>query len=379
MTIHRRQYSPEFKAKLVLQLLSGEKTSAEPCRTHKINNNVLNRWRKEFLEQAPSIFEKHDNHDKEDQKIAELERLVGQLTIQLDIGKKSLELLESRQKWELVILLSQEHLVSTICQVLNYARSQVYYPSKLEEDETTIKKEIVEIAGQYPVYGYRRLREELLRRGHVINNKRVRRLMSELGLVRPLERKRRRTTNSCHPYPRYPNLVLNIEINYPEQVWVGDITYIKLRQEFVYLAILMDVYTRGIRGWHLSRSLDQSLTITALNKALEKRCPEIHHSDQGVQYAGKEYIQILKEKRIKISMSEVGQAWQNGYAERLMRTIKEEEVDLSEYENYTEAYQQMEHFLEDVYMKKRIHSSLGYLTPTEYEQQWIEKLKRSMV
>ncbi|NJK64835.1 MAG: IS3 family transposase, partial [Synechococcaceae cyanobacterium SM2_3_1] len=163
------------------------------------------------------------------------------------------------------MLLNQDYPISVICQVLNYARSQVYLPSKRSEDETSIKAEIVEIAGQYPVYGYRRIREELLRRGHGINSKRVRRLMKELGLVRPLERKRRRTTNSCHPYPRYPNLVLNIEIAYPEQVWVGDITYIKLRQEFVYLAVLMDVYTRGIRGWHLSRSIDQSLTVTALN------------------------------------------------------------------------------------------------------------------
>jgi transposase InsO family protein len=137
---------------------------------------------------------------------------------------------------------------------------------------------------------------------------------------------------------------MNLEIDHPDQVWVGDITYIKLQQEFVYLAVLMDVFTRSIRGWHLSRSMDGNLTITALNQALEKGRPEIHHSDQGVQYAANEYVKLLQENNVKISMAEVGQAWQNGYAERLMRTIKEEEVDLSEYRNFTEAYQQIEQF-----------------------------------
>jgi transposase InsO family protein len=152
---------------------------------------------------------------------------------------------------------------------------------------------------------------------------------------------------------------------------VADITYIKLQQEFVYLAVVMDVFTRSIRGWHLARSMDQSL-LTALGKGLEKGCPELHHSDQGVQYAAHEYVKLLQQHNVKISMAEVGQAWQNGYAERAMRTIKEEEVDLSEYRNFTE-YQQIEQFLEDVYMKKRIHSSLGYLAPDEYERKWNEQ------
>jgi putative transposase len=134
--------------------------------------------------------------------------------------------------------------------------------------------------------------------------------------------------------------------------------------------IRFDVFTRSIRGWHLARSMDQSLTLTALTRGLEKGIPEIHHSDQGVQYAATDYVDLLKEHGVQISMAEVGQAWQNGYAERLMRTIKEEEVDLSEYRNFTEAYQQIEQFLEDVYMKKGIHSSLGYLTPEEYERKW---------
>ncbi len=271
--------------------------------------------------------------------------------------------------------LSQDYPIATVCQVLDYCRSQVYYEPQFPPDETEIKDVIATIAGQYPTYGYRRITVMLKRAGHEINHKRVARLMRELGLIGKRPVKRKRTTNSNHEFKRYPNLVMNLVIDHPDQVWVGDITYIKLQQEFVYLAVLMDVFTRSIRRWHLARSMDQSLTITALSKGLEKGQPEIHHSDQGVQYAANEYVKLLQQHNVKISMAEVGQAWQNGYAERLMRTIKEEEVDLSEYLNFTEAYQQIEQFLDDVYMRKRIHSSLDYLTPDEYERKWNEQKK----
>lgn len=273
--------------------------------------------------------------------------------------------------------LSQDYPIATVCQVVDYPRSQVYYQPQSRPDETEVKTLITTIAGQHPTYGYRRITAMLKRQGHEINHKRVVRLMRELGLVGKRPVKRKRTTNSNHEFKRYPNLVMNLVIAHPDQVWVGDITYIKLQQEFVYLAVLMDIFTRSIRGWHLARSMDQSLTIKALSKGLEKGQPEIHHSDQGVQYAANEYVKLLKQYNVKISMAEVGQAWQNGYAERLMRTIKEEEVDLSEYQNFTEAYQQIEHFLEDVYMKKRIHSSLGYLTPDEYERKWSEQEEKN--
>jgi len=151
-------------------------------------------------------------------------------------------------------------------------------------------------------------------------------------------------------------------------VWVSDITYIRLQDDFVYLAIIMDVFTRALRGWCLGRSLDQALTLTALRGALETHMPEIHHSDQGVQYAATDYIDLLKAYQIQISMAAIGKAEENGYAERVIRTIKEEEVDLSEYYDFAVAAHQIGTFIEDVYMTKRIHSSLGYLTPVEFEQ-----------
>lgn len=275
--------------------------------------------------------------------------------------------------------LSQDYPIATVCQVLNYPRSQVYYEARRLADETELQAAIKQLAGKHPTYGYRRITAMLKRVGHEVNHKRVTRLMGEMGLMGKRRVKRKRTTNSDHQFKRYPNLVLNLAIDHPDQVWVGDITYIRLQQEFVYLAVLMDVFTRSIRGWHLARSMDQNLTLVALNKGLKKGRPEIHHSDQGVQYAANEYVRLLRENEVKISMAEVGQAWQNGYAERLMRTIKEEEVDLSEYRNFTEVYQNIEEFLEEVYMKKRVHSSLDYLTPDEYERKWNEQEKENVI
>jgi putative transposase len=230
-----------------------------------------------------------------------------------------------------------------------------------------------EIAGQFPTYGKRRMTHQLRRPPYqlVVNHKRVQRLMGQEGLLQPRKRIKCRTTNSQHPYPRYTNLVKDLWIDHPEQVWVCDITYIRLGGGFIYLAIVMDVYTRAIRGWELSKLIDGELCLSALRKALENHCPQIHHSDQGVQYASGTYTQLLQQRQVRISMAAVGKAEENGYAERLMRTIKEEEVDLSEYYNFADAYQQIGRFIDDVYLTKRIHSSLGYLTPTEFEAEYL--------
>jgi len=256
---------------------------------------------------------------------------------------------------------------TAVCQALGIARSSLYYkPGRCELPG--LKSAISEVCAGFPRYGYRRVTAELHRRCWPVNRKRVARLMTEMGLQAKKVVRKRRTTNSQHPFPRYPNLVQDRVVHYPDEVWVADITYIRLRSGFVYLAVLMDVCTRTIRGWHLGTTLEQALTLEALLKALAtQHCPHIHHSDQGVQYAATEYTELLQAQGIRISMAEVGEPTQNGYAERLMRTIKEEEVDLSDYEDYHHAYQQIGQFLDDVYMHKRIHSSLNYLTPTEFE------------
>ena len=265
----------------------------------------------------------------------------------------------------------EDYPVSVACDLLELSPSTYYY-RPVQSDESEFEAAIEEIAGQFPIYGTRRVTNQLRRSPYRlrVNRKRVRRIMAEKELLRPVKRRKRRTTDSQHPYPRYPNLVKELEIVHPDQVWVSDISYIRLHQEYVYLAIIMDVFTRSIRGWCLSRTLDQELTLTALRVALETHSPEIHHSDQGVQYAAYAYANLLKVRGIQISMAAVGKAEENGYAERFMRTIKEEEVDLSEYLDFGDAQQQIRRFIEDAYMTKRIHSSLGYLTPVEYEYTW---------
>jgi putative transposase len=266
-------------------------------------------------------------------------------------------------------MLADDYSVSLLCDLLGCSRSSYYYQPKLQ-DENEVKSAIEDVVAEWPTYGYRRVTKQLHRQGWDVNKKRVHRLMRKMGLLVKTKRKTRKTTNSEHDFPRYPNLVQNLEVGCLDQVWVSDITYIRLRDEFVYLAVIMDVFTRSIRGWHLGRSLDQTLTLIALDRALAGHRPEIHHSDQGIQYAADAYIQMLRAAGTEVSMAEIGEAWQNGYAERLIRTIKEEEVDLSEYECYTDAVSQLGRFLNDVYMHKRIHSSLGYLTPAEFEEQW---------
>lgn len=265
-------------------------------------------------------------------------------------------------------MLADTYPVQAICRTLDWARSSYYY-RRDDEDDAELRAAIQELAGQWPTYGYRRITAHLQRAGWSVNHKRVQRLMGEMGLQGKAPKRKVRTTDSTHGHERYPNRVQNLAVTAPEQVWVADITYVRLQAEFVYLAVLMDVYTRSIRGWHLARSLEQSLTLTALQRALTQATPAIHHSDQGVQYAAHSYVKLLRDAGIAISMAEIGQAWQNGYAERLIRTIKEEEVELSDYRDFHDAYGQIAHFLEDVYNRKRIHSALGYLTPFEFEQQ----------
>ena len=269
-------------------------------------------------------------------------------------------------------MLVDDYPVSLVCELLGCSRSSYYYQPN-RKDETEVKSAIEKVAAEWPTYGYRRVTKQLQRKGWDLNKKRVQRLMREMGLLARKKRKARKTTNSEHSFPRYPNLVQDLEIVRPDQVWVSDINYIRLRAEFVYLAVIMDVFTRSIRGWHLGRGLDQSLTLIALDRALAEHKPEIHHSDQGIQYAATLYIDMLRAVDAAISMAECGQAWQNGYAERLIRTIKEEEVDLSDYEDYNDARFHLAQFLNDVYMHKRIHSSLGYLTPAEFEERWRRK------
>jgi putative transposase len=266
--------------------------------------------------------------------------------------------------------LAGDHPVRLLCRALNCPRAGLYRAPSLAAGAADLRRAVERLAGAWPTYGYRRITALLRREGRAVNGKRVRRVMADLGLQGKAPARRVRTTDSRHGFPRYPNLVVGLAVERPEQVWVADITYVRLRDEFVYLAVLMDVFTRRVRGWQLGRSLDGSLALAALRRALRAGAPEVHHSDQGVQYAATAYVRRLTSRGVAISMAAAGKPEENGYAERLMRTIKEEEVALTEYRDFADARRQLGRFLDAVYNRKRIHSSLGYLTPEEFEQQW---------
>jgi transposase InsO family protein len=259
--------------------------------------------------------------------------------------------------------------IELACELMDLPRSTYYYHSH-KADESQLQADMAQVVGQFTQYGTRRVAHQLRRAPHHyrINRKRAQRIMRQRHWLRPVQQKGYRTTQSDHAYPRYDNLVKELAVTHPEQVWVSDVTYIRLGQGFVFLAILLDVFTRCIRGWHLSTACDTALTLAALRMALADRVPLIHHSDQGGNYAAHAYIDELRKYRIQISMAAAGKAEENGYAERFMRTIKEEEVDLSDYRDFAEAQKQIGQFIEDVYNHKRIHSSLGYLTPVEFER-----------
>jgi len=263
-----------------------------------------------------------------------------------------------------------------MCRLLRLSESSYYYAGTGytdTDDDLDVLSALVKQAGKRPTDGYRRLTKALRKKKHFnrLNTKRVRRLMKQAGIQPKRRKKTIFMTDSDHAFKRYPNLVRELAIERPNQVWVCDITYIVLSTgEIVYLAIVMDVFTRTIRGWALGTDLTHHLTVEALKRALRRGVCDIHHTDQGVQYATPQYTQHLTQRNILISMAAVGKAWENGYAERWMRTLKEEEVYLGEYETYADALKNIGHFIDRVYNKKRIHSSLGDLSPAEFEAQW---------
>ena len=268
---------------------------------------------------------------------------------------------------QIVEALRTEHSVRDICGVLGIPRSTLYYQPKLDPSEEGLRTRIEQLAATYPTYGYRRITQLLAAEGHPVGYKRVARLMKAAHLSVSVKRACQTTHSADGPHP-WQNRLKSLEICRCDQVWVGDITYVRLKGRFIYVALLMDVFTRRIRGWNLGQHLTQALTLKPLEQALHDGVPEIHHSDQGVQYLSKTYLSTLQQHGIEISVAQRGRPWENGYAERLIRTLKEEEVHLNDYQNIHEARDRIGHFITQVYHLKRPHSALGYLTPLEFER-----------
>ncbi len=253
------------------------------------------------------------------------------------------------------------------------SRSGFYRFSDTEpgpDPDMDLRDAIQKIAVEWPSYGRPRITAELRRRGWEVNAKRVYRLMREDKLLCVRKRKFVVTTDSNHGRKVYPNLAWDMVLTATDQLWRADITYIRLRDEFVFLAVILDAYSRRVIGWALDRAMEDSLTLTALRMALARRVVQaglVHHSDRGTQYASNDYTDLLQANGITISMSRKGNPWDNAACESFMKTLKYEEVLRNEYRDLTEARASIREFLEKVYNQKRLHSALGYLPPVEFE------------
>lgn len=263
--------------------------------------------------------------------------------------------------------------VERMTELAGVSRSSYYRfdaAARPKAHDIELRDAIQRIALEFPCYGWRRVTEELRRRGWVVNHKRVKRRMQEDNLLCLRRRRFVVTTDSSHGLTVYPNRARSMVLTGIDQLWVADITYIRLEEEFVYLAVILDGYSRRVIGWALERTLEDELTIQALRMALKRRQPAeglVHHSDRGVQYASKDYTGLLKEHGIQISMSRTGNPYDNARAESFMKTLKYEEVYRQEYRDLGEARASIQHFIEKVYNEKRLHSALGYRPPVEFE------------
>ena len=264
--------------------------------------------------------------------------------------------------------------MNRLCQAAGVSRAGYYRflrRGKSNPAEMDLRSQIQSIAVQWPAYGYRRVHAQLRRQGRLVNRKRVLRLMRADNLLCLRRRKFILTTDSKHGLPTYPNLAKDMVLSGINQLWVADITYIRLAGEFVYLAVLLDAFSRTCIGWALERSLEAGLVLEALRMAIQRRRPQpglVHHSDRGVQYASEDYTAQLKRHDIRISMSRRGNVYDNARAEAFIKTLKYEEVYRTEYCNLEEAKASIREFLEKIYNRKRLHSALGYRPPREFER-----------
>lgn len=263
--------------------------------------------------------------------------------------------------------------IERMCDLSHVSRAGYYRwrnAAEVEDPDMDLRDEIQKIALEWPCYGWRRVTAQLRRQGWVANHKRVRRIMREDNLLCLRQRKFVVTTDSNHNRKVYPNLAKEMTVAGVNQLWIADITYIRLETEFVYLAVVLDAFSRRVIGWALDRTLEAGLTIRALRMALEERKPGagvVHHSDRGVQYASRDYIELLTQSAFLISMSRKACPWDNAACESFMKTLKAEEVYRQEYRDLAEALASIQHFVERVYNQKRLHSALGYQPPAEFE------------
>jgi putative transposase len=375
--MHKRQHSREFKLEVVRRIASGEKRPAQASREYGLAESVLSRWRKEYHERGEAAFlSQASPAASEESRIAELERFCGQLALENTVLKNiaGFEIKERHAMIAQAHALYPELSVQRLCDLFGVSRSWYYEQLREtgpDEEEIALRDEIERIILEFPGYGYRRVTRALHRAGQSITHKRVLRIMREESLLCHLKKRFVvKTTDSRHHFPLYPNALAGRVLTTLDQAWVADITYIRLKSAFVYLAAILDAFSRRCVGWHLSHEMTTSLTLAALHPAINARKPSpglIHHSDRGVQYASRDYVLALEQIGAVIRMSDVDNPYDNAKAEAFFKTLKQEEVYLKDYRTFAEAQADLTVFIEQVYHVKRLHSSLGYLPPIEFE------------
>lgn len=400
MQLAKRIFTREFKIGVCEEVESKLKSQAQVCREHSLGDSLLSYWMTEYRKDPTNCFLGQGNskypinrHTAQDLKIKELEAALGRATYENQIFKEANALLkksvDGEEVYKMIGNLSTFHPSSNICQAVGISRRLYYHYEALgvdrrkqkEQEDTLIRDEVEKLIKEFPKYGYRMMTKQLRRDHFVINSKpvnhkRVLRVMRENNLLAEIKKSFIATTDSNHDLLKYPNILKkeHVAISRLDQVWHTDFTYIRLPEGFCYLAVVLDAYSRKVIGYCLSKDMDTALVVTALKMALQERRiinadgKLIHHSDQGVQYCSHEYIELLKFHGIRISMSFLDSPWQNGKAESFFKTLKNNEVYLNDYENIYEAKANLFKFISDVYNARRLHSSLGYLPPDEFEQ-----------
>ncbi|WP_422120685.1 IS3 family transposase [Koleobacter methoxysyntrophicus] len=365
----RKNYTAEFKTKVVLEILKEEKTVSQISSEYGIHPTQLHRWKQQFLENMTSAFSRGETEadklkKKYESEREELLKEIGQLTVEVNWLKKKLGSKHSKSERKAMVEKdSKEITVKRQCELLDINRTSIYYtPVPISPEEIEIKHKIDEIYTRWPTYGYRRITAMLKRYGYEINRKRVRRYMREMGIYGICPGPNLSKRNKQHH--TYPYLLRNLPIERPNQVFGIDITYIRMKHGWMYLVALIDWHSRYIVSWELSQTLEKSFVLTAVRKGLITGKPEIINSDQGSHFTCNDYIDLLKENNIKISMDGKGRATDNAITERFFRSLKYEKIYRMEYETPRQVRQGITEYI-DEYNYERPHQSLGYKTPAE--------------
>jgi len=362
----KRKHSTPFKVKVALDLLREKETVAAICSRYGVHPTQAGRWKDKALETMATGFDNKSalaDQKQKDELIGELYKQIGQLKVELDWLKKIWALSKDKRR-KFISPGNAEIPITRQCELLGVSRSGYYYEPRPESEKNIcLMRRIDEIYTKLPYYGAPKITAQLRREGEAVNHERIERLMGVMGIEAIFPKKNLSRNGKNHR--KYPYLLNKLDINRPNYVWGTDITYIRALGQWFYLAAIIDWYSRYVISWKLSPSLENDFCIACLEEALEVATPEIHNSDQGVQFTAEDYVAILEAREsIRISMDGRGRCFDNIFTERLWRNVKYEEVYLKEYASFAEAEQSLAEYFH-AYNYERIHESLNYLTPAE--------------